>query len=60
MIMSSTKKYFCGHCKDAVSKTLFFKHKKLYYDRKTKEWKSQRLVKLPGGRESDFEMPADD
>ena len=55
--MSGTKKYFCGHCKRFVSKTLFFKHKKLYYDHKTKQWKLERLVKIPS--ESDFEMSAE-
>ena len=24
--------YYCGHCKEEISKTLFFQHKRRYYD----------------------------
>ena len=37
------KRYYCGHCKDYVSKTLFYQHKRLYFDRKAKKWSKERL-----------------
>lgn len=37
------KKYLCGHCNKLVSKTLYFKHKKLYYDPQRKTWKDTRI-----------------
>ena len=40
---SDHKKYFCGHCNAPVSKTLFFKHKKLFYDPNLKVWRSKRI-----------------
>ena len=45
---SKKKEYFCGHCNAAVSKTLFFKHKKLYYDKKLKVWKSMEILPSTG------------
>lgn len=35
--------YFCGHCNKQLSKTLYFKHKKLFYDTRGKCWQSERL-----------------
>lgn len=32
------ERYFCGHCNRKVSKTLYFTHKKLYYDVQSQEW----------------------
>lgn len=54
------KKYFCGHCNAFVSKTLYYKHKKLYYDRRAKAWKSNRVVKSSedGVLEEDFVLSA--
>ena len=49
MSSQQRRSYFCEHCDDYVSKTLYFKHKRLYYDRKTKIWSSLRL--LPSGIE---------
>ena len=36
---SSASSYFCEHCGENVSKTSYFKHKKLYYDYRSKGWK---------------------
>lgn len=33
-------RYYCDHCRDKVSKTLYYAHKKLYYDATSKQWKS--------------------
>ena len=35
-------KHFCGHCNKKLSKTLYFKHKKLYYNSRNKCWRSKR------------------
>ena len=37
--MSTEKgRYYCNHCRQKVSKTLYFTHKKLYYDATTNRW----------------------
>ena len=33
-------RYYCGHCCRFLSKTLFYQHKRLYYDRLSKKWSS--------------------
>lgn len=35
---------FCGHCKQYVCKTVFYSHKKLYFDKVTRIWHSERQV----------------
>ena len=32
------ERYYCNHCEEKVSKTLYFTHKQLYYDHTTEEW----------------------
>lgn len=41
---NSRKRLFCGHCKEYVSKSLFYKHKQLYYDEKEKKWCKERVI----------------
>lgn len=36
-------RYYCGHCKQALCKTTFHQHKRLYYDRLSKKWSSSRI-----------------
>ena len=36
-------RYHCGHCNQAVSKTAFHQHKRLYYDCLSKKWSSTRV-----------------
>ena len=55
----SSKKYFCEHCDAYLSKTLYFKHKKTYYDRKSKIWRPSRLLPSGDGIE-DFELMNED
>lgn len=43
LLMMSTRKYFCPHCDVYVSKTQYFKHKNVYYNRTTKTWSTTRL-----------------
>ena len=35
--------YSCGHCNEEVSRTTFYAHKRLYYNRSTKEWSRVRV-----------------
>lgn len=37
------KRYFCEHCEQELSKTSYFKHKKLFYDKKCRAWKKERV-----------------
>ena len=40
---TSKKVYYCEHCKQELSKTLFFSHKKLYYNTRLRKWQKQRV-----------------
>ena len=33
-----SKRFYCGHCDEKVSKTLYYQHKKLYYCSTNKSW----------------------
>ena len=44
MATRERKRLFCGHCKDYVSKTLYHKHKQLYYTKREKKWCEERVV----------------
>lgn len=37
------KHLYCDHCDDYISKTLYYQHKRLYYDSMTKTWSKTRL-----------------
>ena len=39
--------YYCGHCDKQLSKTVFYRHKRLYYDRRSKTWSSCRILADP-------------
>ena len=43
MANTTSKRYFCEHCEQQLSKTSYFKHKRLYYDRKSETWKKERV-----------------
>lgn len=34
----SRRLYYCGHCKEEVSKTLYYQHRKLFYDSELNIW----------------------
>ena len=42
MMADSSKRMYCGHCHEYLTKTVYFKHKRLHYDRTTKQWLSTR------------------
>ena len=44
----------CGHCHQELSKTLFFQHQKLYYDKQAQEWSSERITTVDLGDDFDF------
>ena len=48
------KLYFCGHCQESVSKTLYFQHRAIYYDKRAKQWAKDRVVPLDLGDDFDF------
>ena len=39
-----TGRYFCGHCNRQLSKTLFFRHKRMFYDRKARKWSDVKVI----------------
>ena len=53
--VKSKAKYFCGHCDQVHSKTLFFQHKRIYYDSTKSEWSKQRVSKFGCIDDFDFE-----
>lgn len=32
------KKRFCGHCKEYLCKTVYFQHKRLYFNKESNKW----------------------
>ena len=41
-LSAGAKRYFCEYCEQELSKT-YFKHKKLFYDKKCRTWKKERV-----------------
>lgn len=51
---------FTGHCEANVSKTTFYAHKKVYYDKQSKAWKQQKFVQSSDSTDSeDFLLELD-
>ena len=44
--------YFCGHCKDYVGKSTFYKHKKRYYNHSAWTWRFAETAKSQPGKTS--------
>lgn len=40
---NSEKRMFCGHCNRLVSKSCYYVHRKLYYNRESKKWCPERV-----------------
>ena len=36
--METGKRFYCGHCDEKISKTLYYQHKRIYYNSKTHKW----------------------
>ena len=41
------KRVYCGHCSDHVSKTLFYKHKRDYYNTSLGRWAQSKIPFVP-------------
>ena len=54
---SNRKVYFCEHCQQELSKTLFFSHKKLYYNTKLRKWQKSRIQLVE--KDFDFSGPGE-
>lgn len=67
MLMMATsergkKRYLCGHCKMKLCKTVFYAHKKLYYNKLTGSWNSRihkRSVELVEDEDFVFDAESD-
>ena len=44
----------CGHCLKELSKTRFFQHRRLFYNKKAKEWSQQRVFETRLGDDFHF------
>lgn len=49
---STSKRYYCGHCDQEVSRTTLYSHKRLYYNRTRREWSKAR-VSYPTAADTD-------
>ena len=45
MPKDTSSHYFCGHCKDYVGKSTFYKHKKRYYNHSARAWRFAESAK---------------
>ena len=41
------KLYFCSHCDEDLSRSCYYRHRRLYYNQKSKEWCKSRSVSIP-------------
>ena len=47
------KRYYCGHCDEYLSKTVYFQHRRLYFEVKCQKWSKKRLFACAGRGESE-------
>ena len=38
------RRYYCQHCGEYILKTLFYQHKRLYFDSRSRKWQNSRLI----------------
>ena len=53
---AKAKRFYCGHCKEEVSRTTLYAHKRLYYNRTTNS--QTRVIYTPGGADLDRSLCA--
>ena len=53
----SSKQRFCGHCEKYLSKSVYYRHRRLYYNKLTEQWSSTRLFYRDQGDTSDARLP---
>ena len=39
-------KYYCDHCCDYLSKTTYYEHRRVYYDKKLKKWTKKKVYQV--------------
>lgn len=49
----------CPHCSDRLTKTTFYRHKKLYYDSQTGQWQHTSATHTPGSDARDASSESD-
>ena len=60
-IASLPRRYRCGHCNKSLSKTQFFKHKKLYYNKTHRKWQNSNTQSVRScDNDSDFDFGCTD
>ena len=52
-------RHFCAHCNRYLSKTLFFRHKQLYYDTTARTWSSERVIHPVVAEDKEFSCDID-
>lgn len=55
-----TKRHFCGHCHQNLSKTVFYKHRTLYFNSRSKEWSKECMFPAGVLNELSFTIPVDE
>ena len=61
MPKDTSSHYFCGHCKDYVGKSTFYKLKKRYYNHSARTWRFTETAKSqPAKRGASTFMDPDD
>lgn len=47
--VAGKKRFYCEHCSEYISKTLFYQHKRQFYDAARKKWHYTRVPFVPSG-----------
>lgn len=40
---TTVSRHLCGHCNENLSKTVYYQHKRLYYDQRSRKWHKNRI-----------------
>ena len=48
------ERFHCDHCNEKISKTLYFQHKRIYYNPSTQSWKKSR-ISIPSDGDTDVD-----
>ena len=59
-IRAAGKRFHCQHCNEKVSKTLYYQHKKLYYNEDTKSWSKESPSQLEDNKSEGEEFTFSD
>lgn len=54
---ATAAKRFCGHCETYVSKSVYYRHRRLYFNKLTNQWSSSRVFYSQAGTSVD--LPSD-